>query len=131
MEKTFFIIKPDGMKHEGVFERVAALGSITKLKLTELSVEKLQEHYAHVVDKPFFPDIVEYMTSSPVVIGIIEGENIIAKLREELGATDPTKAEKGTIRRTYGVKLGNMMYNCVHASDSVENAVREIQIWFD
>lgn len=130
-QTTFFIIKPDGMHHAEILERIVNLGTISNLKLTTLTRDKLEKHYAHIADKPFFDDIVEYMTSGPVYMGNLTCDDAIWILRQELGATDPRKAEAGTIRATYGIAIGDMLYNCVHGSDSVEAAINESQLWLD
>ena len=96
--------------------------------MIQLSSEKLREHYAHVADKPFFPEIEKFMGSRPVVVAILKGEDVVAKVRDLLGPTDSTKAPAGTIRGDFGE---TMMINMVHASDSDENAQIEIDRFFD
>ena len=102
--------------------------SLAAAKMIQLTPEKLREHYAHVADKPFFPEIEAFMGSRPVVVAILKGEDAVAKVRELLGPTDSTKAPAGTIRGDFGE---NMMINMVHASDSDENAQIEIDRFFD
>jgi len=131
MDKTFIIFKPDCMEKRlvgQVLARFEAAGfSLVATKMTQLTSEKLREHYAHVADKPFFPEIEEFMGSRPVIMGVLQGENVVARVRELLGPTDSTKAPAGTIRGDFGE---NMMINMVHASDSDENAQIEIDRFF-
>lgn len=130
-EKTLLILKPDcvakGLVGEvlGRFER-SGFG-IRALKMTRLTTTVLDEHYAHLRDKAFFPEILAFMTSGPVVLAILEGPEAVARVREIVGPTDSRKAPKGTIRGDYGV---DVMVNVVHASDSVESAAVEIGRFF-
>lgn len=130
-ERTLIICKPDCMEqgHVGdVLTRFERAGfSIVACKMARLQPAQLREHYAHVADKPFYPSIEEFMSSRPVVIVALEGDGIVDKVRELLGPTDSTKAEKGTIRGDFGT---DMMVNVVHASDSVENGKKEIARFF-
>lgn len=132
MDKTFIIFKPDCMAKGlvgQVLARFEAAGfGLHGAKLIQLTPAKLREHYAHVADKPFYPEIEEFMSSRPVLVAALKGENIVAKVRELLGPTDSTKAPKGTIRGDFGT---NMMVNVVHASDSDENAALELARFFD
>lgn len=131
MDKTFIIFKPDCMAKGlvgKVLSRFEEAGfSLAAAKMMQLSSAKLREHYAHVADKPFFPEIEEFMGSRPVIVAVLKGEGIVAKVRELLGPTDSTKAPAGTIRGDFGE---NMMVNVVHASDSDENAQIEIDRFF-
>ena len=138
MEKTFFIYKPDSMQRpiiQKAFEQrlkdaelvitATQLVHPTKIKML------LKKHYAHIVDKPFYPAIEAYMTSCPILIGTIEGTNAVEKVRIILGATDPRQADPTSIRGQFGnVDAAGNMFNCVHASDSVTNAEKEIALWF-
>jgi nucleoside-diphosphate kinase len=132
MDKTFIIFKPDCMakSHVGqVLARFEAAGfTIAGAKMIQLTAAKLREHYAHVADKPFYPEIEAFMSSRPVIVAALKGDGIVAKVRDLLGPTDSTKAPKGTIRGDFGE---NMMVNVVHASDSDENAAIEIARFFD
>ncbi len=132
MDKTFIIFKPDCMEKGlvgQVLARFEAAGfSLVGAKMTKLTPEKLREHYAHVADKPFYPEIEGFMSSRPVIVAALKGEGVVAKVRELLGPTDSTKAPKGTIRGDFGT---NMMVNVVHASDSDENAQLELARFFD
>lgn len=131
MQKTLVIFKPDCMeqKHVGnVLDRFEKAGfEIVGCKLIRLTPEVLREHYAHVANKPFYPEIEEFMSSRPVLIMALKGDNIVAKVRDLLGPTDSRKAAKGTIRGDFGTE---MMKNVVHASDSDENARIELARFF-
>ena len=131
MQRTFVIFKPDCMaqRHVGnVLNRFESAGfTIVGCKLGKLAPEKLREHYAHVADKPFYPEIEAFMSSRPVIMMALEGDNIVQKVRDLLGPTDSRKAAKGTIRGDFGTE---MMKNVVHASDSDENATREASFFF-
>ncbi|HEY0944421.1 MAG TPA: nucleoside-diphosphate kinase [Opitutaceae bacterium] len=131
MQKTFIIFKPDCMaqKHVGnVLDRFEKAGfEVVGCKMTRLAPEVLREHYAHVADKPFYPEIEAFMSSSPVIVMALKGDGIVAKVRDLLGPTDSRKAAKGTIRGDFG---SDMMRNIAHASDSDENAKIEIARFF-
>lgn len=131
MAKTLIILKPDCMaqKYVGeVLRRFEKEGfEICACKMAKLDSEILKEHYAHVADKPFFPEIEEFMSSRPVIILILEGENVIERVRDLLGPTNSKEAPKGTIRGDLGT---DMMKNVVHASDSPESAEAEIKRFF-
>ena len=124
------------MYHPEIFERLATPSQMDGLVIGRIAYitatrEQLEKHYAHIAEKPFFDDIVEYMTSSPILVGTLTGENAVAKWRNIIGATDPRNAETGTIRAQYGLVIDTMMYNAVHGSDSVENANKEIDLWLE
>ena len=131
MQKTLIICKPDciDQKHVGnVVDRFEKAGfEIVGCKMTRLTAAQLREHYAHVADKPFFPEIEAFMSSRPVIVVALRGEGIVAKVRDLLGPTDSRKAPKGTIRGDFGTE---MMKNVVHASDSDENGLIEIARFF-
>jgi nucleoside-diphosphate kinase len=131
MQKTFVILKPDCMeqRHAGaVIDRFEKAGfTIVGSKMTRLTSTKLREHYAHVADKPFYPEIERFMSSQPVIMLALQGENIVQKVRDLLGPTDSRKAAKGTIRGDFGT---DVMKNVVHASDSDENAKLELARFF-
>jgi nucleoside-diphosphate kinase len=131
MEKTLIIFKPDCMekRHVGnVLARFENAGfSIVGCKMIQLTPQLLREHYAHVADKPFYPEIERFMSSRPVVVLALQGDSVVSKVRDLLGPTDSRKAPKGTIRGDFGTE---MMMNVVHASDSVENAKAEITRFF-
>jgi len=131
MERTLIIFKPDCMKQGYVGQVLARFESagfkIVGCKMTRLTSALLREHYAHVADKPFYPEIESFMSSEPVIVMTLEGDEIVGQVRALLGPTDSTKAEKGTIRGDFGK---DMMVNVVHASDSPENARIEIDRFF-
>ena len=131
MEETLVLLKPDcleGRKCGEVLKRFEEAGfDVFGVKMMRLSDEILREHYAHLADKPFFPEIQGFMQSSPVVALAMRGENAITRVRDMVGPTDSTVAEKGTIRGDFGQ---DKMKNVVHASDSVENGQAEIKRFF-
>tara|TARA_B100001248_G_scaffold262395_1_gene258116 strand:+ start:57543 stop:57971 length:429 start_codon:yes stop_codon:yes gene_type:complete len=131
MEKTVIILKPDCMKAglSGiVLDRFIKAGfNIVACKMMGLSSELLREHYAHHADKPYFPEIEEFMSSRPVLVLILEGEQVIERVRDLLGPTDSEQAPEGTIRGDLGE---NKMLNIAHASDSVEAAKEEMERFF-
>ncbi|HZP59726.1 MAG TPA: nucleoside-diphosphate kinase [Opitutaceae bacterium] len=131
MQRTLIIFKPDCMqqRHVGnVLDRFEKAGfSIVGCKMTRLTPAILREHYAHVADKPFYPEIEAFMSSRPVIVMALEGDQAVQKVRDLLGPTDSRKAAKGTIRGDFGTE---MMKNVVHASDSVENAKAELARFF-
>ena len=116
-------------RHVGnVLNRFESAGfTIVGAKMMRLEPAKLREHYAHVADKPFYPEIEAFMSSRPVIAMAFEGENIVQKVRDLLGPTDSRKAAKGTIRGDFGTE---MMKNACHASDTVENAKLELARFF-
>lgn len=130
-ETTLILLKPDcvarGINGE-VLKRLEDEGfRIRGCKMIQLTDELLKEHYSHIADKPFFPDVASFMKSKPVIAVAIAGENIISHVRDLLGPTDSKTAPKGTIRGDFGTE---MMRNVVHASDSVENAKSELARFF-
>lgn len=131
MQKTLVIFKPDCMqqKHVGdVLSRFEKAGfTIIGCKMIRLTSALLREHYAHVADKPFYPEIEKFMSSTPVIVMALAGEGIVQKVRDLLGPTDSRKAAKGTIRGDFGT---DMMVNVVHASDSEENGRAEVARFF-
>ncbi|KAI5191218.1 nucleoside-diphosphate kinase [Nematocida minor] len=131
MEATYVMIKPDGIKRRLVGEiisRIEKKGYNVSYLCTDFATEEiLREHYNELVSKPFFPSIISYMTSGPVVKMIVTGHEVVKGMRRLLGATNPREAELGTIRGDLANCVGK---NLCHASDSVENAAREIGIWF-
>lgn len=131
MQKTLIIFKPDCMEKRlvgTVLQRFEAAGfEIIGAKLTRLTSAQLREHYAHVAEKPFYPEIEGFMSSRPVLVMALKGDNIVARVRDLLGPTDSRKAAKGTIRGDFGTE---MMKNVVHASDSEENGRVEIARFF-
>lgn len=132
MEKTLIIFKPDAFEKRKVgaaLSRFENAGyNVIAAKMKQLDSELLKEHYAHIADKPFFPDIEAFMASRPVLIMILEGNKVIERVRNLLGPTNSLAAPAGTIRGDWGT---DMMYNIVHASDGPESAAAEIKRFFD
>ncbi|GDY16775.1 nucleoside diphosphate kinase [Verrucomicrobiota bacterium] len=131
METTLIILKPDCMEHRlcgTVFARFEAAGfEVQACKMARLTAAQLREHYAHVADKPFYPEIEAFMASRPVIVAVLSGDNVIAKVRELLGPTNSKVAPRGTIRGDYGTE---MMRNVCHASDSPAAAEAEVRRFF-
>ncbi len=111
-----------------ILARLQAEGlKLTALRMLHMDKALAERHYAVHKDKPFFKDLVEYITSTPIVAAVFQGENAIARIRKVMGATNPEKADPGTIRKDYGL---DVQRNSTHASDSPENAEIEIAIYF-
>ncbi|WOO42243.1 nucleoside-diphosphate kinase [Rubellicoccus peritrichatus] len=131
MEKTLVILKPDCMEkglYGEVLGRFARIGmEIVGCKMMHLGSEILREHYAHVADKPFFPEIEGFMSSRPVIVLILKGDGVIDRVRALLGPTNSKEAPAGTIRGDIGT---NMMINICHASDGPDTAAAEIERFF-
>jgi len=131
MERTLIILKPDCVKRHlcgEVLTRFEKAGfRIAAMKMVRLSHAILEEHYAHLKDKPFFPSVLAFMSSSPVIVAILEKENAVEEVRKLCGATDPKKAEKGTIRADLATSTQD---NIIHASDSRETAEKEMKRFF-
>lgn len=131
MERTFLMIKPDGVQRNLVGEiirRFEAKGfTLVGLKLMSVSKELASQHYDVHKERPFFSGLVEFITSGPVVAMVWEGEGVIASARKIIGATNPLNAEPGTIRGDYGVTVGR---NLIHGSDALETAQQEVSLWF-
>ena len=131
MEKTVVLLKPDcvqkGLMGE-VLKRFEAQGfRVVGCKMMQLDDAILKDHYYHLIELPFFPEILGFMQSSPIMALALEGEGIIQKVRDFIGPTDSTKAEKGTVRGDLGE---DKMRNVVHASDSIESAQAELSRFF-
>jgi nucleoside-diphosphate kinase len=131
MQKSLILLKPDCLAGKIVGEVIARFEragyDIVACKMIQLDSAVLNEHYAHVADLPFFPDIAGFMSSRPVVALILQGENVVQGVRDLLGPTDSTQAPEGTIRGDLGT---DKMRNVVHASDSSESAKVEIERFF-
>jgi len=135
IEQTLILVKPDGVKRNltgEILRRIEAKGyRIADLKLVSPDQELLSKHYEEHADKPFFPALLEFMMSGPVVAVKLEGERVIEGFRVLAGVTDPTVAAPGTIRGDLGRDWGTkVIQNLVHGSDSAESASRELAIWF-
>ncbi|MCH7225807.1 nucleoside-diphosphate kinase [Haloferula sp. A504] len=134
-ETTLILFKPDAVAKNivgTVLSRFEKEGfKIRALKMMSLSDEILAEHYAHIADKPFFPDVRSFMQETPVIAMVLEGEDVISKVRDLLGPTDSKEAAAGTIRGDFGDKGGDAkMRNVCHASDGPETATAEIRRFF-
>jgi len=131
VERTLSIVKPDGVRKNvigEVYRRFEQAGlKIVAARMMKLSQSQAEGFYAVHRDRPFFKDLVTYMTSGPVIVQVLEGDNAVAKHREIMGATDPKKAAPGTIRADLAESIEQ---NVVHGSDSLENAAREIGYFF-
>jgi len=127
METTCILIKPDAMRAHRIGEIIARFEKanleITGCKMLSLDREVLAVHYAHLLEKPFYPEVEEFMQSAPVIALAVTGENAVANVRALAGATNPAKAEPGTIRANFGT---DVMANAIHASDSPEAAKAEL-----
>jgi nucleoside-diphosphate kinase len=131
MEKSLVLIKPDGVER-GLIGQIIAIYerkglNIAALKMITPSKEIAENHYIEHKDKPFFKELVTFLTRGKLCALIIEGDNVIKTVRKINGATDPAEAEMGSIRGQFALSKAE---NIVHASDSVESAGREIKIWF-
>lgn len=131
MEKTFVAIKPDGVKRGLIGELITRFErkgyKIIGMKFLVPKKETVEEHYKEHVGKPFYPGLLKYLTSGPVVAMAVAGLNVVHGVRQIVGATNPDNADVGTIRADYSQLMSQ---NVIHASDSVESGAREIGIWF-
>jgi nucleoside-diphosphate kinase len=131
MERTFLAVKPDGVQRGlvgNIISRFEAKGfQLVGLKMLKVSRELAESHYGEHKEKPFFPGLVEFITSGPVVAMVWEGKGAIATARKIIGATNPLNADNGTIRGEFGVDVGR---NIIHGSDAPETAQKEIALWF-
>jgi len=131
MERSLVLVKPDAMQRGlagTIISRLEGQGlKLVALKMLHLDKALAQKHYAEHRDKPFFADLVNYITSAPIVAAVFEGRGVVEVARKVMGATDPAKAEAGTIRGDFGL---DVQRNSVHGSDSVESAEKEIKFFF-
>jgi nucleoside-diphosphate kinase len=131
MERTFLAIKPDGVQRGLVGEIIRRFETkgftLVGLKFLKPSRELAEAHYDVHRERPFFPGLVEFITSGPVVAMVWEGDGVIASARKIIGATNPLNAEPGTIRGDLGVNIGR---NIIHGSDAPETAQNEVSLWF-
>lgn len=130
-QQTLIILKPDAVQKKivgKVLTRFEEAGfSIRACKMINLTPEVLRDHYAHIADKPFYPEVETFMGSHPVIVLVLEGDDVIAKVRDMLGVTDSRKAAPGTLRAEFGV---DQMVNVAHASDGDEAARAEVKRFF-
>ena len=131
MERTFLMVKPDGVQRNLIGTVVSAFErkgfKLVGAKLMWVSPELAEQHYAEHKGKPFFPNLVRFITSAPVFAMVWEGENVIAAARQMMGKTNPMEAAPGTLRGDYAISVG---MNLIHGSDSPESAEREIKLFF-
>ncbi|NEO39083.1 MAG: nucleoside-diphosphate kinase [Moorea sp. SIOASIH] len=131
MERTFLMVKPDGVQRNlvgQIIQRFETKGfTLVGLKLMSVSRELAEQHYAVHKERPFFPKLIEFIISGPVVAMVWEGNGVVASARKIIGATKPLEAEPGTIRGDYGLDTGR---NLIHGSDAIETAQQEISLWF-
>jgi nucleoside-diphosphate kinase len=131
MERTLVLVKPDAMRRNlagAIIARLEKLGlKLVALKMLHADKALAQKHYAVHKDKPFYNDLVDYISSAPIVACVFEGEGAVEAARKAMGATDPAKAEKGTIRGDFGLSIGE---NSVHGSDAPDTAEAEIRLFF-
>ncbi|MGO1059986.1 nucleoside-diphosphate kinase [Planococcus sp. FY231025] len=131
MEKTFLMVKPDGVQRNVIGEIVARFEKkgyhLVGAKLMQIPTELAEEHYSEHKERPFFGELVDFITSGPVFAMVWEGENVILTARQMMGATNPKDAAPGTIRGDFAVTVGK---NMIHGSDSAESAEREIGLFF-
>ena len=131
MERTFIMIKPDGVQRNLVGEVIRRFETkgfkLVGLKLLSVSKELAAKHYDVHKERPFFAGLVQFITSSPVVAMVWEGDGVVASARNLIGATNPLTSAPGTIRGDFGVSVGR---NLIHGSDAIETAQYEISLWF-
>ncbi|HIF9156579.1 TPA: nucleoside-diphosphate kinase [Photobacterium damselae] len=131
IERTFSIVKPDAVKRNligAIYHRMESAGfKIVAAKMIHMTSEQAQGFYAEHEGKPFFDELVTYMTSGPVMVQVLEGENAVVRYRELMGKTNPEEAACGTLRADFALSL---RHNSVHGADSPESAAREIAYFF-
>ncbi|MFS8651588.1 MAG: nucleoside-diphosphate kinase [Caldibacillus sp.] len=132
MERTFIMVKPDGVQRNLIGEIVSRFEKkgyqLVAAKLMQVSQDLAEKHYAEHREKPFFQELVDFITSGPVFAMVWQGEGVIATARQMMGKTNPQEALPGTIRGDFGLTVGK---NVIHGSDSPESAEREIDLWFN
>ena len=131
MQRTLILLKPDAVTKRftgKVLSRFEEAGFVIRgCKMIHLDPKLLRDHYAHIADKPFYPEVEKFMSSTPVIALVLEGDDVIAKVRDMLGVTDSRKAAPGTLRAEFGV---DQMVNVAHASDGPETAHKEVARFF-
>lgn len=132
MEKTLFIIKPDAVAKRKIGKIISIIEesniNILSMKMIKLTGSEAEEFYKEHKGKDFFEKLIEFMISGPIVVMLLEGENVVSRIREIIGDTDPKKAKDGTIRKMFGEDLP---HNAVHASDSIVSSEREVKFFFN
>ena len=131
MERSLVLIKPDAIQRGLAGEIISRLErrglKIVAMKMLQMDKALAQRHYAIHKDKPFFVELVDFITSSPIIAIVVQGRNAVALIRQMVGETDPAKASPGSIRGDFGI---NVTHNLIHGSDSQENASKEISLFF-
>ncbi len=131
-QRSFVMLKPDAVKRRLIGEVLSRFEKrglkVMAAKMMLINIDLAQKHYGEHSEKPFFKDLVEYITSGPVLATVIEGEECIALIRRMVGATNPHEADLGTIRGDYAIDTGR---NIIHASDSLDSSTREISLFFE
>ena len=131
MERTLVLVKPDAVRRGLAGEIISRLEKkglkIVALKMLQMDSELAEQHYAIHKGKPFFPGLVDFITSAPIIAAVVEGGKAVEAVRRLMGETDPLNATPGTIRGDFGLDIGQ---NLIHGSDSVENAAKEINLFF-
>jgi len=131
MEKTLVLVKPDGVQRGLIGEIIFRLERrglrIIAAKFMQVSLELAETHYAIHKGKPFYPGLIRYITSAPVMAMVWEGPNAVAAVRQTMGSTRPTEAAPGSVRHDFALEVGR---NLTHASDTPENGVTEVDLWF-
>jgi nucleoside-diphosphate kinase len=132
LEKTLVLVKPDGVQRGLIGEVIRRLEMrglrLVAAKFQSVSRSLAERHYAVHEGKPFYAGLIDYITSAPVMAMVWEGSDAIAAVRQTMGATQPTQASPGSIRHDFGLQVGR---NLTHASDSIETAAQEIELWFE
>ena len=131
MERSLVLIKPDAMQRRlagAIISRLEGQGlKLVALRMLHMDKALAERHYAIHAGKPFFKDLIDYITSTPIIAMVFEGDEAVEKIRKIMGTTDPAKAERGTIRNDFGLDIQN---NAVHGSDSPDTAEKEIKLFF-
>ena len=131
MDRSLILVKPDAIERKSggsILARFESQGlKIVGMKMLQVDEELAKKHYEMHIGKAFFNDLLEYITSTPIIAAVLEGEGAVEKIRNIMGATDPAKADPGTIRKDFGIDIQR---NAVHGSDSPESAEREINLFF-
>ena len=132
MERSLVLVKPDATERGltgAILSRLEKSGlKLVALKMLHMDSKLAERHYAIHKEKPFFENLVTYITSSPIVAAVFQGKDAVEVIRKAMGATDPARADAGTIRADYGIDIEK---NSTHGSDSTENAAKEIDLFFD
>jgi nucleoside-diphosphate kinase len=132
MERTLIILKPDAIQRKLIGKIISRLENkgfkIVGLKMIKIDEDLAKKHYEAHINKPFFPSLLNFITSTPVIVMVLEGVDVVNQVRKLVGSTDCKKAEVGTIRFDFGLSIQN---NLIHASETIEDANREISIFFN